>query len=604
MDSQPSSSPPLATMEGLPAGFADLMRHNSADNANYSLPGSRYGTPAPQTQASQHQDVGLEAGYRPRGGEANDMQHGYQQQTSYPPVSSPYGPVPEVSCDSVFARLAELTRSFEPQQHYATPANSPPPSSHLSNSGSGGGSIIFKALGPKSTKIEKSTPKKKKERAKPMKNMPTLEKPLSELTKDSPVPIADIEAYVNRPAEVRRGEIETGKNPGRVKRPMNAFMLYRKAYQGRAKECVGQHNHQVVSKVCGLSWPLEPEHIRAQFKAWADMERDNHQKAHPNYKFTPAKPSKPPAPSDRAGYDGSEGSELDEMDWASGRDPTMRSATHTPGGDSDYMATGSLHAAAYAHSQHFAGMHAMGLLQHPRPTALDFHLAKPLSGVYGNRSLAGQYYDAHFGASPSQHLQHLQQQQQQQQDGLPSHHQQRTPSPSLAYSQHQHPSMHLHYQAHGQVHNTEHLQHQQQHAAHHHPASQQQHIDPLLMPHEDAAVLFDAAGHLNDSLPGLFDTTGLAGTAAITGAGTGTQHQPSWQQQQHQPAGASLTSAAVPGPSDSNSHFNQSFMAGLDETLSLEQHTQFLRGADEWQIEQLPETTHFDTSWVEPKGEV
>ncbi|KAL1843141.1 hypothetical protein VTJ49DRAFT_2891 [Mycothermus thermophilus] len=582
MDSQASSSPPLAKMEGLPAGFTELMRHNAADSSNHSQPGSRYGTPAPQIQPSQHQDVGLEAGYQPQGGEANDMQqHGYQQQAIYPPVSSPYGPIPE---------------------HYATPANSPPPPSHLSNSASGGGSIIAKVLGPKSTKVEKSTPKRKKERAKPTKNMPTLEKPLSELTKDSPVPIADIEAYVNRPAEVRRGEIETGKNPGRVKRPMNAFMLYRKAYQGRAKECVGQHNHQVVSKVCGLSWPLEPEHIREQFKAWADLERDNHQKAHPNYKFTPAKPSKPPAQSDRGGYDGSEGSELDEMDWASGRDPTMRSATHTPGGDSDYMSTGSMHTAAYSHSQHFAGMHAMGLLQHPRPTTLDWNLGKPLSGVYGNRGLAGQYYDAHFRASPSQHLQHLQQE-----DGLLNHHHhQRTPSPSLAFQQHQHPGIHSHYQVHGQVHHgTEHLQ------QHHHQqrnTRQHQHIDPLLMPHDDpTAGLFDATNHLNNSLPGLFDTTGLAGTA--TGTGTGTQQQTNWPQQQQQQAGAASlasTAAAAAGGaehSDSNSHFSQSFMAGLDETLSLEQHTQFLRGADEWQIEQLPETTHFDTSWVEPKGE-
>jgi hypothetical protein len=75
----------------------------------------------------------------------------------------------------------------------------------------------------------------------------------------------------------------SGKVPGKVKRPMNAFMLYRKAYQNLAKEYC-PHN-KVVSQVCGVSWQLEPNHVRAQFADWANIERANHHKAHPSYKF-------------------------------------------------------------------------------------------------------------------------------------------------------------------------------------------------------------------------------------------------------------------------------------------------------------------------------
>lgn len=76
-----------------------------------------------------------------------------------------------------------------------------------------------------------SKPKKaKKEKIKAEKKVAKLQQPLSVLTKDwKHVPVVDIEAYVNRSAEVRRKEVEEGKVPGKVKRPMNSFMLYRKA---------------------------------------------------------------------------------------------------------------------------------------------------------------------------------------------------------------------------------------------------------------------------------------------------------------------------------------------------------------------------------------
>jgi hypothetical protein len=422
-------------------------------------------------------------------------------------------------------------------------------------------------LGPRSTRIEKSTPKKKKERAKPPKNMPVLDRPMSELTKASSIPIADIETYVHRSSDVRRQEIETGKNPGRVKRPMNAFMLYRKAYQQRAKEWASQHNHQIVSRVCGMSWPLEPEHVRQQFKSWADTERDNHQKAHPNYKFTPAKPHKPP-PKFEGGFDErSDGSDLEDYNWAGSR---MRSATHTPGADSDYIPSRSVYAAAHPHPGQFAGMHAMGMLHHTRSAALDFNPGKPVPGAYDHRDLQGQYYEAHMRNQQQQRHLHR---------GVVEDVVHRTPSPSLAFQQ-PNAGLHPHYdlnQYHQKVeqqsvqHHSPPQQHQQPQQHQHHGQQFEHRIDPSLMPQEEA--MFDT-GNFN-GLPSMFDS-GLGAT------------QQNWQATQ-------LTAGH-----EAESQFSNAFM-GLDEPLSLEQQTQFLGG--EWQVEPLPETAHFDTSWVEPKTE-
>lgn len=122
---------------------------------------------------------------------------------------------------------------------------------------------------------------------------PTITAPLSELTKNMVhIPIRDMEAWVNRPIEQRRREVQQ-KN-GKIARPMNSFMLYRSAYAERTKEWCAQNNHQVVSRASGQSWPLEPKEIREKFEYLALIERDNHQKAHPEYKFAPNKSQTPP----------------------------------------------------------------------------------------------------------------------------------------------------------------------------------------------------------------------------------------------------------------------------------------------------------------------
>lgn len=155
-------------------------------------------------------------------------------------------------------------------------------------------SIQKKAPLSKSMRVKGGRVQKKARVEKPRtttSNIPA--KPLSEVQKEFPqVPVFDIEAFVARTTDERLNETSRNKKAGQIKRPMNAFMLYRKTFQEVAKTQCAQNNHQHVSKVCGAAWPLEAEAIQYKFTELAKRERENHQKAHPGYKFTPSKPRK------------------------------------------------------------------------------------------------------------------------------------------------------------------------------------------------------------------------------------------------------------------------------------------------------------------------
>jgi hypothetical protein len=123
-----------------------------------------------------------------------------------------------------------------------------------------------------------------------------------------------MEEWVNRPADVRRREVE--KRNGYITRPMNSFMLYRSAFAERAKSWCLQNNHQVVSSVAGESWPLEPPEIRELYNEYAKIERINHQNAHPTYKFSPSKTAAPARKRRSEWSDDEEPSDLEDAEWA------------------------------------------------------------------------------------------------------------------------------------------------------------------------------------------------------------------------------------------------------------------------------------------------
>ncbi|KAL3961586.1 hypothetical protein ACCO45_003109 [Purpureocillium lilacinum] len=116
-----------------------------------------------------------------------------------------------------------------------------------------------------------------------------LRQPLSEISAESgDALVFDVDSFVHRPPEVRKQE---QKKQGKVKRPLNDFVLYRKAYSAVAKARVlseeNKNNQQLVSQICGESWGMETAAIKATFKRLANVERTKHFQAFPDYKYAP-----------------------------------------------------------------------------------------------------------------------------------------------------------------------------------------------------------------------------------------------------------------------------------------------------------------------------
>lgn len=148
--------------------------------------------------------------------------------------------------------------------------------------------LVIRAAGSKGTKISKVRVRAaRKKREDP--DAPRLHNCLSVLTEymgDDP-PVRDMDAYVHRSIEMRKREVEKKNN--HVGRPMNSFMLYRSAYSERTKAWCKKNNHQLVSTVSGQSWPMEPDSLKDKYAELARIERENHAKAFPSYKFRPSK---------------------------------------------------------------------------------------------------------------------------------------------------------------------------------------------------------------------------------------------------------------------------------------------------------------------------
>ncbi|KAI1166479.1 hypothetical protein F5B18DRAFT_49438 [Nemania serpens] len=343
---EPPSPAPSNTLhqsdDVLHSGFQQLIQHNatptsyshpehhSVDIGNHmgSNPHSRYSSPGPQTNMmtayDHHTPIHHQSPYT-----APSYTGGYH--TTYTLDPSPY------------PQLPEMGSSANSHNAYSTPATSPPTPVMVEGITTRSGRAIMRpAVGTTLTRpsrVEKLPSKARPKKRKRAIGDPFAERssfalsnPLSQLVKDlTNVTDTDIQAYVNRSPDERRLEVAQSKT-GKVKRPMNAFMLYRKAYQNRTKEWKrlddirrkeervsegkpekGHDNHQVISQVCGLSWNMEPQELRDQYDEWAKVERNNHKLAFPDYKFAPAK-SKIKKPAPGGGSSGSRQGERDSDD--------------------------------------------------------------------------------------------------------------------------------------------------------------------------------------------------------------------------------------------------------------------------------------------------
>lgn len=114
---------------------------------------------------------------------------------------------------------------------------------------------------------------------------PLIKTALSVLADQYPGEYINPEAYATRSAEERqRKSIEEGK----ISRPLNSYMLYRKAYQQVARRVLSNDQQQFASQIVGISWnQYESPTVKSEFKALARIDHQMHHKAFPSYKYTP-----------------------------------------------------------------------------------------------------------------------------------------------------------------------------------------------------------------------------------------------------------------------------------------------------------------------------
>lgn len=383
--------------------FQQLIQHNASappvdvHSQISSNPHSRYSSPAPQQQqtAIPMYDHGSPYSNAPP---ASTYSGGYQQQ-SYQMEPSPYPQLPDTGS------------SLTTHNAYSTPATSPPTPLQTDRMTTRSGLEISRqrggtpALVPQQSRGKKASPKpsltgagvkKSKKRRGKNSEAVVLEAPLSELVKDiTTVQDTNIEEYVNRSIEVREHERITAKDQ-KIKRPMNAFMLYRKAYQNRTKEWKKHDNHQVISQVCGTSWNMESQELRDKYDNWAKIERENHKLAFPDYKFTPSKSkNKNNGSVNRSRVDSDDdGSDLEGYEWEVSAPPS-RNASRAGGPiydpDAEYHPPGMRPSyQPYPHQSPPMAHH--GRLPYPPAHQSSFQYSNP-----------GKPRPAEYGASLGQH---------------------------------------------------------------------------------------------------------------------------------------------------------------------------------------------------------
>jgi hypothetical protein len=113
-----------------------------------------------------------------------------------------------------------------------------------------------------------------------------LSTPLSVCTSQfKDVPVEDVARWAGRSERARRKEAQSRQ--GYIARPLNSFMLYRKAYLERARAWCNHDKQQYLSRTLAESWRIELPDVRQYYQRYAALEQENHAKAYPHYKFSP-----------------------------------------------------------------------------------------------------------------------------------------------------------------------------------------------------------------------------------------------------------------------------------------------------------------------------
>ncbi|KAI1181445.1 hypothetical protein F5B17DRAFT_452400 [Nemania serpens] len=138
---------------------------------------------------------------------------------------------------------------------------------------------------PRSSASRRQQPKRK---VMPLQPGEQLSKPLSKLALEMPhVPKFDMDAFLRRGANKRVQQKGVGEEI-KISRPVNPFILYRRAYYLHAKAlCKSGCTAQTLSRMIGASYRSEDKTVKDQFARYAEIEKEQHYRYFPNYKFSP-----------------------------------------------------------------------------------------------------------------------------------------------------------------------------------------------------------------------------------------------------------------------------------------------------------------------------
>ncbi|KAK0493301.1 hypothetical protein EDD18DRAFT_1289339 [Armillaria luteobubalina] len=76
------------------------------------------------------------------------------------------------------------------------------------------------------------------------------------------------------------------RTPEHVRRPPNAFMLFRSDYWRENKDIIRERDHREISRICGELWRTLPPHEKKVYRDMANHAKEAHLAKYPDYKFT------------------------------------------------------------------------------------------------------------------------------------------------------------------------------------------------------------------------------------------------------------------------------------------------------------------------------
>ncbi|KAK5166625.1 uncharacterized protein LTR77_008169 [Saxophila tyrrhenica] len=78
----------------------------------------------------------------------------------------------------------------------------------------------------------------------------------------------------------------------KIKRPRNAFIIYRSQKSEKIMKDLGKKDNQKVSSLAGQAWKAESEEVKAHYHRLAAEEAARHKRMYPNYHYQPGQTSK------------------------------------------------------------------------------------------------------------------------------------------------------------------------------------------------------------------------------------------------------------------------------------------------------------------------